>query len=168
MNTFILFLVQLCFKLLPDTRAFGFKRWALRMAGAKIDKNVRICSSVRILGNASLTIGENTWIGHGTWILCSAPICIGKNVNIAPFCYIGTGTHIIDPTGESVAGEGISKSIEIQDGAWVCVRSTILPGVTIGKRSILAAGSVANRSIDNHTIYGGIPVKKIKDIYENI
>ena len=162
MKSFLLFLVQLTFKIIPDTKGFSYKRWALRLAGANIGRNVRICSSVRVMGNSTLSIGDNTWIGHGAWIICSAPVSIGSNVNIAPLCYIGTGTHSIDTLGDSVAGQGVSKPIVIGNGAWVCVRSTILPGVTIGEMAILASGSIARTDVMDRTLFGGVPAKMIK------
>lgn len=163
MNSIILYLVQFSFRLLPDTKCFGFKRFALRLAGANIGKNVRICSSVRIIGNSSLTIGNDTWIGHGTWIFCSAPIIIGDNVNIAPLCYVGTGTHRIDLESKSIAGVGVSLPIAIRDGAWICARAMILPGVTIGEKSVLAAGTVANKNVPAYVMVGGIPAKVVKE-----
>ena len=164
MNTSILFIAQLLFRILPDTRCFGLKRFVLRLAGAKIGTNVRICSSVRIFGDSSLLIGDNTWVGHGSWLFCSAPIVIGQDVNIAPLCYIGTGTHDIDPGGRSIAGKGISLPIEIGDGAWICARSTVLAGARIGKKVIIAAGAVVKGVIPCETIYGGVPAKQIKQI----
>lgn len=166
MNTLLLFFIQLIFRLLPDTKFFGFKRWALRLAGAKIGKNVRICSSVRFLGDKQLSIGDNTWVGHGTWFFCSAPIRIGSNVNIAPLCYVGTGTHQIDVFGESTAGEGVSLPINVEDGVWICARATVLAGTTVGKKSILAAGSVVKGQVPANTIYGGVPATMIKRIDE--
>lgn len=94
----------------------------MRLAGAKIGKNVRICSNVSIIGNGSLVIGDNTWIGHETMIICSADIIIGSNVNIAPRCCVGTGTHEInyDTTIPNIAGKGLSFPIIIGDGCWMC------------------------------------------------
>lgn len=166
MNSFLLFLTHLSFRLIPDTRGFRFKRWVLRVAGAEIGSNVRICSSVRILGNSTLSIGDNTWVGHGTWIICSAPVRIGSNVNIAPLCYIGTGTHVLDHYGDSVAGRGDSRPIIIGNGVWICARATILPGITVGEKAILAAGAVANSNVPERSLFGGIPARMIKSIDE--
>ncbi len=149
---------------MPDTRFFGLKRILYRSAGATIGKNVRICSSAKILGNGSLTIGENTWIGHETMIISSSNILIGKNVDIAPRVYIGTGTHEVDPTGSHSAGQGISKEIIIEDGVWIGVNSTILPGVNIGQKTIIAAGSVVTKSFQKLLVIGGIPAKFIKKL----
>jgi len=166
MRSFLLFIVQLTFRLLPDTKCFGYKRLALRLAGAKIGTNVRICSSVRIIGNSVLSIGDNTWIGHGTWIFSSAPVQIGKNVNVAPLCYIGTGTHQIDPSGASVAGKGMSSPIIVEDGAWLCARSTILSGIRVGEKAIVGAGAVVIKDVPAYTVIGGVPAKAIRQVNE--
>ena len=161
MKTGLLFVSHLFFRLLPETRCFRAKRFLLRMSGVSIGRNVRICSSVRILGNASLHIGDNTWIGHGTMIVCSESVTIGKNVNIAPLCYIGTGTHEITPDGDSIAGRGVSFSVVIKDGAWLCARSTVLAGSEIGLKSIIAAGAVVKGTVEDLELVGGVPAKHI-------
>lgn len=119
-----LYLISLIVHLIPETRGYSLKRKLYRWSGVKVGENVRICSSVKILGNASLTIGDNTWIGPGTFIMCSGnvKVSIGKNGDIAPQVEIVTGSHYIDPNGEHVAGEGYNSDIIIEDGCWLCTR----------------------------------------------
>lgn len=164
MNTTLLYIVQRLFPLIPETRGFGIKRVLLRMAGASIGKNVRICSSSKVIGNAKLSIGDNTWIGFDNIILAFAPINIGKDVNIAPRCYIGTGTHVIDREGPSIAGRGENQPIVIEDGAWICTCAVLLPGAHIGKKSIVAAGAVVKSTAGSMEIVGGIPARTIKKL----
>jgi len=164
MKTSILYFYNVMNLLLPDTKFFLFKNFILKMAGAKIGKNVRICSSVKIIGNGSLFIDDNTWIGHECLIISSSQIKIGKNVDIAPRVYIGTGTHAININSKNIAGEGISKNVKINDGCWIGVNSTILPGVEISEKTIIAAGSVVNKNCESFNIYGGVPAKFIKDL----
>lgn len=164
MNTILLSISNRLIHMLPATRCFSFKRFLYRLSGVNIGKNVRIVSSVIILGDSSLKIGDNTWIGHETMILASAPITIGSNVNIAPRCFVGTGTHEIDLTGDSIAGKGKSLPINISDGAWLCTHTVVIAGATIGKRSIVAAGAIVNGRIPDGEMWGGIPAKKIKSL----
>ena len=164
MKPFFLFITRAFFSLIPDTHGFGIKRVLLRLSGAKIGKNVRICSSAKIIGDHQLSIGDNTWIGHDSMIICSAPIQIGKDVNIAPRCYIGTGTHEIDAVGNSVAGKGISLPITISDGCWLCAGCIVLPGVRVGEMSICASGAVINRNVEDYELVGGVPMKHIRQI----
>lgn len=162
MNTLVLFCIRKIYPLIPDTRGYRLKSLLLRLAGARIGQNVRICSTVKIIGDSQLIIGDNTFIGHDSIIICSAPIIIGKNVNIAPRCYIGTGTHDIDINGDSVAGKGKSLPISISDGVWVCASSSLLAGTVVGEKSIIAAGAVVKGEVDSHELVGGVLAKHIK------
>lgn len=164
MRTYVNYINLLIFKLLPETKAFGFKRILLRGAGVKIGANSRVCSSVRIMGNGELIIGENTWIGPETMIISSSKIYIGSNVDIGPRVYIGTGTHVIDVKSKNIAGAGLNRDIKIGNGCWIGVSSTILPGVFLKDKIIVAAGAVVNMSWSSLNIIGGIPAKKIKNL----
>ena len=150
--------------MLPDTRFFGLKRTLLRICGAKIEDGVRICSSATFIGTGDLFIGKDTWIGHQVFISSSSSVTIGESVDIAPRVYIGTGTHEIDPNGKHVAGRGVNKDIAIGNGAWLCANSVILPGVSIGNKSIVAAGAVVNKSCGHNELIAGVPAKFIKKV----
>jgi putative colanic acid biosynthesis acetyltransferase WcaF len=164
MNSYKLYLSFLIFSGLPPTRLFNFKNWLLRWSGAKIGENVRICSSVRIQGTSRLEIGDDTWIGHQTFILCSAPVKIGSHVDIAPQVYIGTGTHQVDKEGLHSAGEGVSKPIVIDDGAWLGARSVVMPGITIGKKSVLGAGTLVLADVPEMVVVVGIPGRILRSL----
>ena len=165
MNTFILFFYNFITIFLPETKFFRVKTFILKLAKVKLGKNVSICSSTKILGNGKLTIGDNTWIGPQGLIISSSNIFIGSNIDIAPRVYIGTGSHVIDINSENIAGAGISKDVIICDGTWIGVNCTVLPGVYIGKKNIIAAGAIVSKSTEDNTMYGGIPAKIIKKLF---
>ena len=52
-------------------------------------------------------------------------------------------------------------------GAWIASYAIILPGVTIGKNSVVGAGSVVTKDIPDYEVWAGVPAKKIKDLYEH-
>lgn len=162
MNTGLLYIAGLLLPFMPETKCFRIKSFILRLCGASIGKDVSICSSVKILGNGKLVIGDNVWIGHQSTLVSTSLIKIGSNVDIAPKVYIGTGTHEIDPLGSHSAGKGISKDVLIEDGVWIGACSTILPGTHIKYKSIVAAGSVVNKNVEEKIIIGGNPAHFIK------
>lgn len=164
MNSLRLYLVGCFVHHLPETRAFGLKRSLYRWAGAKIGNNVRICSSVKIMGVGQLEIGENTWIGPETFISASSTIKIGANCDIAPRVFIGDGTHELTPDRGRVADIETCHPITIGDGCWICANATIISGVEIGKKCVVAAGAVVVRSFEEMSIIGGVPAKVIKRI----
>ena len=165
MKTVRLWLYSLVCRWMPETRLFGIKVRMLRWCGAKIGKNVRINSSAIFLGDGGLIIGDDVWIGAGCRIMPvgNAHIIIGSHCDLAPEVMILTGLHEIDVNGGHIGGKGISANVEIGDGCWLGARSTILPGVTIAKKNILAAGSVKTVSSEiEKSLWAGVPAKMKK------
>ena len=162
LNSKRLYLYRLITGILPETSCFRLKRFLLRWAGAVIGENTCICSSVMILGIGELIIGNKTWIGPKTIIIAAGQVTIGNNVDIAPEVYLGTGTHKINTEGSRRAGDGLNKPITIGDGCWLCARSVILAGVSIGPMSIVGAGAVVNRDLPEKITAVGVPAKILK------
>ena len=135
----------------------------LRLSGVKCDPTARIVASAKII-YLNVTIGHDTFIGHQVLISGSDKhnIYIGKNVDIAPRVCILSGSHVIDMIGSHSAGEGSGGDVIIEDGVWVGANSTILPGVTIGEKAIIGAGSLVNKDIPPYCIAVGNPCKPIK------
>nr|WP_321222064.1 acyltransferase [uncultured Psychroserpens sp.] len=115
--------------------------------------------------NGKLIIGNNCNIGDFTIMDVVDDIIIGNDVAIGPNCTLYTHDHIYtDRDKPAWKGGLVSSPIVIEDGAWVGSNVTILPGVTIGKRTVVAAGSVVTKSLEPESIYGGVPAKLIKTI----
>ena len=168
MDTVKLWLYGLISRLLPETRCFGLKVGMLRWCGAKVGDNVRVNSSARIGGNGKLIIGSGVWIGSQSFIYVSGrtEIRIGNNVDIGPCVMLCNGTHKIDLEGERIAGQGNTASVVIGDGCWLCARSTILPGVELQPRTLVAAGAVVTKSNANQrSLLAGVPARE-KKLYE--
>lgn len=162
MRTPILFLLTLAFRLIPETRLFAVKATLLRLAGAKLGKNVCVCSSATILGPGQLEIGDHTWIGHDVLICSGSSVKIGRDVDIAPRVYIGTGTHEIDSSGERSAGLGVDRDVLIERGVWLGVAAIVLPGVKIGSNAVVAAGAVVASDVASRSVVGGVPARVIQ------
>ena len=160
LNPFRLWVYKMLVHDLPETRFFGLKAGLLRWAGAQIGNNVRINSSAVFSGNGKLTIGSDVWIGAGD-VICptgGAEISIGSCCDLGPQVMIITGTHEIDPRGAHVGGRGCSKSVQIGDGCWLGARTTILPGVTLQKKTVVAAGAVVVKSEEKKGgLLAGVP-----------
>lgn len=163
MNSIYTHINNLLLPFLPETRCFALKRFLWRLTGAKVGKNVRISSSMKIVCNGQLEIGDNTWIGSDVLLAPASKIVIGSNCDIAPRVYIGNGSHEITPEMDRIAGIDIAKDVEIGDGCWIGANATILPGITIGKKCVVAAGSVVTHSFEEDCIMiAGVPAEKKK------
>ena len=167
MNTAKLWIYGLISRLLPETRCFGLKAGMLRWCGAKVGDNVRVNSSARIGGNGELEIGDGVWVGAGAFIMATAPakVKIGAECDSGPQVSIVTGTHEVGLEGGHIAGTGMSLSVAVGDGCWLGARSLILPGVTLARRTLVAAGAVVAKGCEQeNALLAGVPAK-VKKVY---
>lgn len=109
----------------------------------------------------NITIGNNCLFNFNTVILDSFKVFIGDRVKIAPNVLISTATHNLNV--EDRNGQ-VGRKIIIEDDVWICAGAIILPGVTVGKGAIVAAGAVVNKNVEPFTLVGGTPAKFIKNI----
>lgn len=114
--------------------------------------------------NSELIIGDNVRSTARCRITCAGKITIGNNVLIAPEVFITDHNHGMDPTDERGYSPQPLKiaNVIIEDGVWLGHRSTILPGVTIGKHSIIGANSVVTTNIPEYSMAVGVPARVIK------
>lgn len=109
----------------------------------------------------AVTLGDNSGIGVNS--LISSEVQIGKNVMMGPECMMFTQNHAFQDLSIPMCQQGFSKrrQIIIEDDVWIGARVTILPGVKIGKGSIIGAGSVVTRDVLDYTIIAGNPAREI-------
>ena len=89
-------------------------------------------------------------------------ITIEDDVLIGPKVNLITENHSLNPNDRKSL---ICKPIVIKRNAWIGAAATILPGVTIGENSVVAAGAVVSKDVPANTIVGGVPAKFIKTIH---
>lgn len=154
--------------LLPPTRAYALKAKLWRIAGIKISPSARIVSSASFLTSGDVMIGERTYIGEEVMFVSGeADIVIGNDVDIAPRVLLVAGTHEIDMLGPRSAGHGLSKPITVHHGVWIGANSTVLGGVSIGTKAVVAAGSVVNRDVPPYSLVAGVPAIVIR-VYNEV
>jgi acetyltransferase-like isoleucine patch superfamily enzyme len=110
-----------------------------------------------------ITIGDHTRIGlHNTII---GPVRIGHHVNLAQGVVVTALNHTFEDGKKRIDEQGIATlPIVIEDDVWIGANATILPGVTIGTHSIIAAGAVVTKDVPPHVLVAGVPAKVIRRI----
>ena len=111
-----------------------------------------------------IKIGDNSIICSFVSILGGGKIDIGTNVLIASHVLITSENHSIDPECniEYMNQPLLCSDVKIEDGCWIGEKVCILPGVTIGKKSVIGAGSVVTKNIPAYCIAVGNPARIIK------
>jgi maltose O-acetyltransferase len=107
-----------------------------------------------------VSIGRNTRINRNCTLDARSPLVIGDNVSISPEVMVVAGLHDVnDPEfPDSPVGPW---AVAIEDHVWIGTRAMILPGVTVGRGAVVAAGSVVTRDVPPLTIVAGAPAKPI-------
>lgn len=111
--------------------------------------------------NGGTLLIDSLKIGHECFLGCKKYIKVGHRVIVGPY------TIIMDNDGHKVVGDHIiegdhAKPIIIEDNVWIGARSTILKGVTIGKNSVVAAGSIVTKDVPANCLVGGVPARILK------
>ena len=110
-----------------------------------------------------ITMGDNSNIGPYNYIGCSGKITIGNNVMLAPRVSIYAENHVFDHPEILIRDQGVEKKeVIIEDDCWIAANSILLAGVTIGKGSVVAAGSVVTENVPPYSVVAGVPAKWIK------
>jgi maltose O-acetyltransferase len=138
----------------------------LRASGVDV-RNYRVQSGC-FFGGTSVRIGRRAFVNYGTFFDSSAPIAIGDGASIGPECMFITQSHRIGPTQElrtdRSAGTTVLGPIEVGQNVWLGARVLVLPGVTIGDGSVVAAGAVVTEDCAPNGLYAGVPATRIRDL----
>ena len=139
-----------------------FYRFVLKKCGNNFKTGLRI----KIQEPGNIQIGDNVGFNYGIWIAANknpkGKIVIGNNVLIGPYTILHSGNHKFKDPNILINKQGFEfDEIVIEDDVWIAARCTILSGVTIGRGSVIAAGSVITKDIPPFSVVAGVPGKII-------
>ncbi|GLV63175.1 acetyltransferase [Bacillus mycoides] len=138
-----------------------FRYFCAKQIVEQIGKNVNVEKGAII--HETTKIGENS--GVGVNCVLSRNVTIGNNVLMGPECLIYTyNQHKFNPETLSYEGNDEIKPVNIQDNSWLGARCTILPGVTVGRGSTVAANSVVTKDVPEFCVVAGNPAKLVKKL----
>lgn len=136
----------------------GWRRFLLRLFGAKMGQGSGVHASVKIWYPGNLAIGANSGIGFDTIIYNLGQVTIGDRVSVAHRTHLNTGSHDINDADFGL----VTKPIAIASGAFIGTDTYIGPGVEIGEMAVIGARSVVTRSMPAGMVCYGHPCRPIK------
>lgn len=149
-----------------------FEKKAMEAKDAEYRKRFKIHPTARlgylphIVFKGDITIGAHSYFnsgkigsGRGSKVVIGKWCAIGHNVNIHAITHDPQ-----DATGPEDQRNAIVGDIIIEDNVWIGSNAFVLPGVRVGKGSVIAANAVVTKDVPERTIVGGVPAKVIRDL----
>jgi maltose O-acetyltransferase len=142
-----------------------YRRFVYRLFGMRIGKGSTIHMGAVLYDARNITIGEDTIIGEGAVLDGRDILSFGNHVDVASEVMFYNGEHDINDENFKAT----FAPVVVEDYVFIGPRAIILPGVTIKKGAVVAAGAVVTKDVDEYQIVGGVPAKpiserKIKDL----
>jgi acetyltransferase-like isoleucine patch superfamily enzyme len=137
------------------------RRLLAEILGSDIDKSVTVFTPLHINYGKNTKLGKNIFVNFDCTFLDLGGIRIDDNVMLAPGVKLLTESHPIASGDRQTLTTG---TIHIKKNAWIGANAVILPGVTIGENSVIAAGAVVSKDVPGNSVAAGIPAKVIKSI----
>lgn len=143
--------------IIPHFPSQTVRNKGLRLLGVHMSSNVKFYSGFTVREPRKLIIEDGVNIGPRVLLDARCGLTIRKNAVIAYDAIIWTLNH--DYNDEHFCGKG--APVEIGEYAWICSRSMILPGITIGEGAVVASGSIVTKDVEPYAIVAGVPAKVI-------
>ena len=137
---------------------WGWRRWVLKLFGARIGRNVHIYPTARIAIPWKLVIDDDAAIGDRAVLYNLGPLHIGARATVSQHAHLCGGTHDYKRAEMPL----VKAAIEIGDEAWICADAFVGPGVRVGRRAILGARGVAMRDLAADMLHTGNPVRALR------
>jgi acetyltransferase-like isoleucine patch superfamily enzyme len=154
--------------MLPDFASGPVRTRLYRWAGFRhIQTGSSIAGNMTLVGERlyeRLIIGYGGIIAYDVTMSLDSTVTIGNRVSIGPGVKIFTGTHTLGPGSNRRHHKLISMAVSIEDGCWIGLGSIILPGVTIGRGSVVSAGAIVTESVPPNSYVAGNPARVVRSL----
>lgn len=166
-NSKKIYLVNLLMAVLPNSGCQKLKAKLYRWAGVKVGSDVEFFQGIKVQGIGELEIQDRAFIGHEVLFMLNegSKIIVEESSVVSSRSMLITGFHPITPNGERIIGrEGTGSIVRICKGAAVLAGCTVLPGVTVGEKALVAAGATVAKDVEAYTLVGGCPARFIRTL----
>jgi acetyltransferase-like isoleucine patch superfamily enzyme len=127
--------------------------------GSDLDQSVIVFVPFHTNFGRHTSFGKNVFINHDCSFLDLGGITLEDDVWIGPKVCLVTENHPLDPKDRHSL---ICNPILLKRNAWIGAGAIVLPGVTVGENSVVAAGSVVSKDVPDNVVVAGIPAKVIR------
>ncbi len=150
-------------KLNASTDVKEVRKYLGKIIGEQVDESTTVFPPFHTNFGRQIGLGRNVFINHGCSFLDLGGITIEDEVMVGPRVNITSENHPVEVADRKTLVPG---AVVIKRNAWIGGAASIMPGVTIGENTVVAAGAVVTKDVPANTVVAGVPAKVVKDIEE--
>jgi len=122
--------------------------------------NTPVRASIDVGPGATVVIGDRVMLNYGVTIFAARSVTIGSDVGLGEYATVyDTNFHQVDEDADV-----FTAPVVLEDNVWIGRQAIVLPGVTVGRSSVVAAGSVVTKDIPRNVVAAGNPARPVRDI----
>lgn len=144
-----------------STNTDEIRRYLGEITENKIDETTTVFPPFHTNFGRHIYLGKNIFINHACSFLDLGGITIEDDVMIGPRVNIISENHPVEISERKTL---VPAEVVIKRNAWIGAAATIMPGVTIGENSVVAAGALVNKDVAPNTVVAGVPAKQVKEL----
>lgn len=137
----------------------AWRRWLLRLFGAKLGKNTKVFSSVKIWAPWQLHMQDHSTLAPDVDCYCVAPVFVGTHSTVSQYSYLCTASHDFEHPNMML----VSSPISIGDRVWIAADVFVGPGVSVGDNTVVGARSSVFADLPASKVCVGNPARPIRD-----
>jgi putative colanic acid biosynthesis acetyltransferase WcaF len=135
----------------------GWRRFLLRLFGAKVGRRSYIYPTVEVWAPWNLEMADGSCFSHYVDCYCVDKVSIGRNATVSQYSHLCTASHDYNKATLPL----ITAPIVIEENAWVTADVFIGPGVTVGVGAVVGARATVTRDVEAWTVVAGNPARPI-------
>ncbi|WP_329124802.1 acyltransferase [Streptomyces sp. NBC_01465] len=133
------------------------------LVGAQVSISAGYATGQDLGPEVVVDIGQRCSVGRGSHIVGHRSLHIGNDVFIAPYVYITDQNHTYLDPGQPIGGQWPQNvPVFIGDGCWIGTGAIILPGVRLGRNTVVAGGAVVRGQFPDHCVLAGVPARVVR------
>ncbi len=127
-------------------------------------RSVHVHGNFTAVNPRNIRLGANVAINHGVFLLGHTSITIENDVVLSARCMLIDGGLALDESMPMVDRAHAGAPIILEEGAWIGAGAILLPGITIGRNSVVGAGSVVTRDVPPNSVVAGNPARLVRGL----
>ncbi|MCW2872944.1 MAG: putative sugar acetyltransferase [Streptomyces oryziradicis] len=131
--------------------------------GEQVTLTVGMCPGLDLGPDPVLRLGNGVVLGRGSHVVASQPVVFGDDVFCGPYVYVTSDNHSYEDPDQPIGRQWPrSAPVEIGSGSWLGAGAVILPGASLGRNVVVAAGAVVRGEVPDHVVVAGAPARIVR------